>query len=65
LTPHRPTQVSEDSKGRRGVPESYDEFGAAHAAGDFDHDGTDDLAAGGPGAGPASCRSSTAAAGAA
>ncbi|MCO6011158.1 hypothetical protein NE236_40015 [Actinoallomurus purpureus] len=46
---HRSRRITEDSRGVRGVPERYDEFGAALAAGDFDHDGTDDLAIGVPG----------------
>ncbi|MCO5993603.1 FG-GAP repeat protein [Actinoallomurus rhizosphaericola] len=46
---HRSRLITEDSPGVRGVPERYDEFGAALAAGDFDHDGTDDLAIGVPG----------------
>ncbi|MEV5711722.1 FG-GAP and VCBS repeat-containing protein [Actinoallomurus sp. NPDC052274] len=46
---HRSRRITEDGPGVRGVPERYDEFGAALAAGDFDHDGTDDLAIGVPG----------------
>jgi FG-GAP repeat len=46
---HRSRRVTQDSPGVRGVPERYDEFGASLAAGDFDHDGTDDLAIGVPG----------------
>ncbi|GAB3966995.1 hypothetical protein GCM10029978_033370 [Actinoallomurus acanthiterrae] len=46
---HRSRRITEDSRGVRGAPERYDEFGAALAAGDFDHDGIDDLAVGVPG----------------
>ncbi|GAA0326800.1 FG-GAP-like repeat-containing protein [Actinoallomurus spadix] len=46
---HRSRSITEGGPGVRGVPERYDEFGAALAAGDFDHDGTDDLAIGVPG----------------
>lgn len=47
----RSRRITEASAGIRGVPERYDRFGAALAAGDFDHDGVDDLAIGVPGEG--------------
>jgi hypothetical protein len=46
---HRSRHVTQDSRGVRGVPERYDKFGAALAAADVDHDGTDELAVGVPG----------------
>jgi hypothetical protein len=45
----RSRRITQDSRGVRGVPERYDHFGAALAAADLDHDGTDDLAVGVPG----------------
>ncbi len=42
-------QVWSQSGSVPGTPEAGDEFGAAFAVGDFDHDGYDDLAAGAPG----------------
>ncbi|MGH3382759.1 MAG: FG-GAP repeat protein [Actinoallomurus sp.] len=46
---HRSRRITQDSRGVRGVPERYDKFGAAVAAADLDHDGTDELAIGVPG----------------
>jgi hypothetical protein len=46
---HRSRRITQDSRGVRGVPERYDKFGAAVAAADVDHDGTDELAIGVPG----------------
>jgi hypothetical protein len=46
---HRSRRVTQDSRGVSGVPERYDKFGAAVAAADVDHDGTDELAIGVPG----------------
>jgi hypothetical protein len=45
----RSWHITQDSRGVRGVPERYDKFGAALAAADVDHDGTDELAIGVPG----------------
>jgi hypothetical protein len=45
----RSRHITQDSRGVRGVPERYDKFGAALAAADVDHDGTDELAIGVPG----------------
>jgi hypothetical protein len=46
---HRSRHITQDSGGVHGVPERYDKFGAAVAAADVDHDGTDELAIGVPG----------------
>jgi hypothetical protein len=46
---HRSRRVTQESRGVRGVSERYDKFGAAVAAADVDHDGTDELAVGAPG----------------
>jgi hypothetical protein len=46
---HRSRRITQESRGVRGVSERYDKFGAAVAAVDVDHDGTDELAVGAPG----------------
>ena len=45
----RSRRVTQENRGVRGVSERYDKFGAAVAAVDVDHDGTDELAVGSPG----------------
>lgn len=49
VSAHRSRRITQDTAGVRGVPERYDKFGAAVAAADVDHDGTDELAIGVPG----------------
>jgi hypothetical protein len=49
LSAQRSRRITQATKGVRGVPERYDKFGAAVAAADVDHDGTDELAIGVPG----------------
>lgn len=49
LAGHRSRRITQDSRGVRGAPERYDEFGAAVAAVDVDHDGVHELAVGAPG----------------
>lgn len=49
VSAHRSRHLTQESRGVRGVPERYDRFGAAVAAADVDHDGTDELAVGVPG----------------
>ncbi|WP_436737887.1 FG-GAP-like repeat-containing protein [Streptomyces sp. BBFR102] len=46
---NRHTTIHQDSPGVPGDAEPYDHFGAAHAWGDFDGDGYDDLVTGAPG----------------
>ncbi|KPC93073.1 integrin, partial [Streptomyces sp. NRRL F-6602] len=46
---NRHTTIHQGSPGVPGDPEPYDYFGAAHAWGDFDGDGYDDLITGAPG----------------